>query len=391
MVIGIIAALCAGYIIGILVNYPPVAKSDLAGTFGKAEKFHKVQMTAKDIQLRSELLKDTAKLKSMIQGLVYFSLFTEDVRTKVDLADITFRAKGMGALPGEADIDKALVDYADFIRNNNNTLNTTVELLTGFYYKKSTDLTQDVEKTMREFGAYVNNINEKNIVLISALKSMDNFMLTNKTLQAHKEEILQLKSIRDQLLIKGIQFGGILNNKKQVSTMVSYALSSQNQFSAVLLNFGYTASTNYGAINSIFQSQTNLSSKVSDNIGVTIGNQVLGSGQSVVYNSVSLGFMSSDQLHIYSSQGMSGVGNLQIVPIASYIVGSQTLNVNLPIYSVTDFIHSQGYNNGLVSGMALNSSAIFSTSSLNNMIGSAAGLGNIINAVVLSQGSLGVN
>ena len=77
--IGLMAALCIGFLIGISVDFPKVNKSDLAGTFGKAEKFHKVQMTAKDIQLRSELLKDTAKLRSMIQGIIYFSIFTEDV------------------------------------------------------------------------------------------------------------------------------------------------------------------------------------------------------------------------------------------------------------------------------------------------------------------------
>jgi hypothetical protein len=110
--IGLIAALGVGFLIGITVDFPKPDQSDLAGTFGKAEKFHKVQMTAKDIQLRSELLKDTAQLKNMIQGLVYFSVFTEEVCSSIDVSVITFKAKGMGSGPGEVEAVKALQDYS---------------------------------------------------------------------------------------------------------------------------------------------------------------------------------------------------------------------------------------------------------------------------------------
>ena len=93
---GLLAALCAGYMIGILVNYPPVNQTELTGTFGKAEKFHKVQMTPKDIELRSVLLKDTAKLRGLIGTLTYFSLFTERVSSTIDISLIPFIDKGMG-------------------------------------------------------------------------------------------------------------------------------------------------------------------------------------------------------------------------------------------------------------------------------------------------------
>jgi hypothetical protein len=99
--IGLIAALCVGFLIGISIDYPKPNQTELAGTFGKAEKFHKVQMTAKDIQLRTELVKDTVQLRKMIQGLAYFSLFTEDVRTNIQMAIISFKAKGMETLPGK--------------------------------------------------------------------------------------------------------------------------------------------------------------------------------------------------------------------------------------------------------------------------------------------------
>ncbi len=102
LAIGLMVALWAGFLVGINLDNSKPYQADLAGTIGKVEKYRKIQMTPKDIQLRSELVKDTAKLKSLIQGLVCFSVFTEEVCTNIELAIITFRAKGLGAVAGEA-------------------------------------------------------------------------------------------------------------------------------------------------------------------------------------------------------------------------------------------------------------------------------------------------
>lgn len=232
--IGFLAVLCIGFLIGISVDFPKVDNSDLAGTFGKAEKFHKVQMTAKDIQLRSELLKDTAQLRSMIQGIIYFSIFTEDVCKEIDLTLTSFKTKGLGSQTGESEAVKALQDYSDFIRNNNKTLSSTITLLTGFYMKDTVDFTQDIEKNLKDFGSYVNGLNQKNDVLGQALKSIDSFMASNKALQANTKEIAQLKSIRDQLLIKGLQLGGFMGSRDLVGRLVIQALGS-TQVNATLV------------------------------------------------------------------------------------------------------------------------------------------------------------
>ena len=227
VVIGFIATLCAGYILGILVQFPPVSKSDLAGTFGKAEKFHKAQMTTKDIQLRSELLKDTAKLRVLISDLTYFSVFTDRVGSSIDASLISFLAKGMGAAADETERLNALQDYVDFIRNNNNTLTITISLLTGFYRNSSTDASQDVEKTLKDLGGYLRNLNSKSTVFTNALVSMDKFMSGRVALHAPDDEIKQLKIIRDQLLIKGIQLGAMTGNLKIVNSLIGSAISKE--------------------------------------------------------------------------------------------------------------------------------------------------------------------
>lgn len=81
-------------IIAISFMFPSVFKGITSGTFGKADKYRKTQMTEQDIMLRSELVSDTGKLRSMIQGLIYFSLFTEDLSAKMDSCVNLYKAEG---------------------------------------------------------------------------------------------------------------------------------------------------------------------------------------------------------------------------------------------------------------------------------------------------------
>ena len=237
VIIGIVVAI-AILIAGISLFYPSVFKGLTSGTFGKADKYHKQQMTEKDILLRSNLVADTGQLKNMIQGLIYFSIFTEDLSNKIDSCVIAFKAQGMGAQAGEVARINVLRDYSDFIRNNNKTLNATIVMLTTFYLKDTTDQSQDVENNMRAFGNYVNNLTERDSVLNQALVSMDNFLLNNATIRNKKVEIASLKSIRDQLLIKGIQLSGVLQDKPLCSQLISYALSSQSAYNIIVYNKG---------------------------------------------------------------------------------------------------------------------------------------------------------
>jgi len=234
VIIGIVVAI-AILIVGISLFYPTVFKGLTSGTFGKAEKYHKQQMAEKDILLRSELVADTGKLKNMIQGLIYFSLFTRDLSNNIDSCVDKYRSKGICTDPNRCASVSALQDFSDFIRNNNKTLATTIRMLTAFYLKNNADESADVEKNLRDFGIYVNNLNEKDSVLNLALRSMDNFMLSDKTLKTKKTELTSLKSIRDQLLLQGVQLSGLLQDKPLTAQLIGYALSSQQALNTIIL------------------------------------------------------------------------------------------------------------------------------------------------------------
>ena len=232
VIISVVVAI-AVILLAVSLFFPSVYTGLTSGTFGKAEKYHKVQMSEKDVQLRSEFTRDTAQLKNMIQGLIYFSLFTMDLSKKIDSCVTVFQDHGICSQSGGCAKMNILMDYSDFIKNNTRTLGSTISMLTGFYLKDESDQSADIEKNLREFGNYVNNLNEKDSVLEDALISMDNFMINNKTLRARKTELAQLKSIRDQLLVKGIQLSGVLQDKELSMNLLDYALSSQQDLKIV--------------------------------------------------------------------------------------------------------------------------------------------------------------
>jgi len=223
-------------IVAISFLYPTVFKGLTSGTIGKADKYHQTQMTEKDIMLRSELVSDSNQLRNMIQGLIYFSLFTEELSSKIDSCVDQYRTQGICTDPDKCATISVLEDFSGYIKNNNKTLRSTISMLTAFYLKDDSDQAADVEKNLRDFGVYVSNLNEKDSILNLALHTMDNYLLSSRMLKTKKMELASLKSIRDQLLIQGVQLSGMLQDKPLCGQLLSYALSSQQSYNIIVFN-----------------------------------------------------------------------------------------------------------------------------------------------------------
>ncbi|MFA5727455.1 MAG: hypothetical protein WC886_07440 [Saccharofermentanaceae bacterium] len=373
IIIGVVIAL-AVVIIAISFMFPTVFTGLTSGTFGKADKYHKTQMTEKDIMLRSELVSDTGKLRSMIQGLIYFSLFTEDVSNKIDSCIDAYKAQGICTDPDKCASMSALQDFSDFIKNNNKTLRTTISMLTGFYLKDQSDESADVEKNLRDFGTYVVNLNEKDSILNQALRTLDNYLLTTKTLKNKKEELANLKSIRDQLLISGIQLSGMLQDKPLCGTLCSYALSSQSQMNALMKQEGFgkvilvgaqqklNMANNQGKLeNAIINSQISFGSAlqigeiieaqklgiVVESKGADLGAALQGQLQVIIYNRPDLQFVVgniAELQKVLSSQQMSALlsGQQQFGAIKGVaIFSNQGLNLYQSAYNLQNVMQSQ--------------------------------------------------
>ena len=136
IIIGIILGI-AVVIILISFLFPSVYKGLTSGSFGKADKYRQEQMSESDIHLRSEFVQDTAKLRQMITGLIYYALFTENLSMTIDTCLTSFNLQGFDKNPANAEAIHLLTDYSSFIKNNNtlvrvglDTLNNTTERLT---------------------------------------------------------------------------------------------------------------------------------------------------------------------------------------------------------------------------------------------------------------------
>ena len=391
VIIGIVVAI-AILIAGISLFFPSVFKGLTSGTFGKADKYHNQQMTEKDILLRSDLVSDTGQLRSMIQGLIYFSMFTNDLTKNIDSCVVAFSGHGMGAKAEDAARMKVLTDYSAFIKNNNKTLGTTISMLTGFYLKDESDQSADVEKNLRDFGNYVSNLNEKDSVLNLTLRSMDKFMLSNKTLRTKKTELASLKSIRDQLLLQGIQLAGMLQDKPLCSQLMSYALSSQSALNVIILGKEQLGLMSQDKLNVImnqdklgnvigskgveFGSNAQLGNIIqAQQLGKDVNNskQELGNmlGSVVLYDKANLQFIVGNKAELQNVlsanqmsailQGSASLGNLAGVAVFS----TQGLNLyqsNIDLKA--GFIAQQG-----------NLGVIYSSAQLNQVLGNQQALG----------------
>jgi hypothetical protein len=232
IIIGVIVGLAVVILI-VSFFFPSVYKGLTSGSFGKADKYHQEQMTQADIQLRSDFTKDTAQLRQMVTGLIYFALFTDNLSMTIDTCLVSYSLQGFDKDPANSQAITLLKDYNTFLKNNTKTLASTTRMLAGFLLRDTASGSVDVENNIRDFANYVNQVNQKDSVLMLALSKVDNYLVGNKTLQKKTDEIRNLKAIRDQLVIKSTQFLAMTGNKQVLGNMLSYAVQSQAQFSGI--------------------------------------------------------------------------------------------------------------------------------------------------------------
>ena len=387
--------------------YPEVYKGLASGTFGKAEKYRKATMSEKDILLRNEFTADTSKLRDMISGLVYFSVFSQDLAKTLDSGIVVFKSNGIEVNRDDARQLQMMQDYSDYIKNNNKTLNATVGMLTSFYADESPDESIDVEKTLIDFGNYVKNLNQKDSVFNKTFERMDNFLLNNKTLAQKPAEFSNLKSIRDKMLLKGIELSGVLQNAPLCAALCSYALSSQNAYNIIILaeeNLGVAPTAAIAnQLNDIVINSSQLKVCSNSEIGAALNTQLqsaqgvnaqdqVGSAQGVIvlYNTSNLQFIASSATQLQSILSSSQLNSILqggglivgLTPVAfvdfveSFVVGSQ--------YDLSSAIQSSELNAalsssqmGVIAGI-LNASATYSASQFGSSFVNALNIGSSV-------------
>ncbi|MCK9204566.1 MAG: hypothetical protein M0P58_09075 [Bacteroidales bacterium] len=213
---------------GIIVLISTISKpsrTDLqSGTIVKAEKYRRSSMTEKDILLRSEFMKDTTQLRSMIQGINYFGQFNEKIVVQINasikefqnhpiLIDQSFNRPFIG-----------LQDYCLFLTNNNESLKSTEAMLVQFRSgQDQADQSIDVEKNLRDFGNYITQVAERDTILEQAAMTIDRYLEKKGKKQILAEEVNDLKKFRDQLLVDNLMTAAMLGEKGTLKRLSNYA------------------------------------------------------------------------------------------------------------------------------------------------------------------------
>lgn len=231
IIIGVIVGI-AVVIIVVSFFFPGVYQGLTKGTIGKAEKYRQDQMSENDILFRSEFTEDTAQLRQMISGLIYFTVFTENLSATIDSCLVSFNYQGFDKNPANKEAIRMLGDYNTFMKNNTQTLANTTRILADIFLGDTVTLSLDVEKNLRDFAIYVDRLNQKDSMLMLSMAELDHFLIRDDLLKKNQEALRNLKATRDQLLIKSVQLMAMTNNKSGLGSMLSYALQG-NQFMGV--------------------------------------------------------------------------------------------------------------------------------------------------------------
>lgn len=255
----IIVAVIIILVIGIVITgffYVKVPDFLARGTIAKAEKYRKQTMTERDIQLRSEFVKDTLQLKKTIQSLSCFQQLNEKVALKINSG---LNSLNNHPLLTDPKINQPMINlraYGAFLINHDSDLVATMNMLQVFYKdSENADQSVDVEKNLRDFGGFMQQIIDQDSVFINAALDIDHYIDQESKKKHRIEDFAPLANFRNELLVSNVMMASILGQKTTIGKLTEYAKSIHADaqiFSAVNeLNFvfrsNYVSSAELGS------------------------------------------------------------------------------------------------------------------------------------------------
>jgi hypothetical protein len=221
VVLGIIAALVVGFLIGISVDFPKLNNQTLSGTIGKVKNYRNTQVSEVDIQLKNELVTDTAKLKNLRS---YFNFYY------------------VGALKMSFDADMAVKEAVAVgpFQNANKTLIASMESYGKFLLSARSDLMLalsacssvgdadpiQLRNALNQAQNVVAQINYRDRVVLDFVKALSSFIMLEKAGQYKG-----LEQAHDILVVNEIFTAAITKNKvvlKYLDKTTFFAKSREN-------------------------------------------------------------------------------------------------------------------------------------------------------------------
>lgn len=204
-------------------GFPPITTSDATGTIGKVEKYRKVQMTEKDVLLRSEFVKDTSSIAKTIKGLLVYNAFAVDFAREID----EWVAALKGRYTGEKNL-KELGEYSQYIKNNTRTVENTIGVLSDIYKSDTTQMSLDIEKKLKDFDSFVHGMAERNTMLSVIIPDLAKHITSvQKAGKTGQDEIENLKKLHDKMLLRNTVYAVVCANESMLKLLVANTLMSK--------------------------------------------------------------------------------------------------------------------------------------------------------------------
>jgi len=208
-------AIIAIVIIYLSFFWPPVSEEELAGSIGKADKYQSEQMKESDIILRSDFVKDTAELRKSINDLVKFAIFTKQSITNIETWWLPQLEKYYSSTVSQKNL-LYLRDYVELLKNSGKNIQTIVEMLADFYYKRSTDKSIDIESKLVGFANFVNQMVERDSIFETIIADIDKTVKNSIESKGRSEQIKKLQEIRDKMLYTSLIYAANMRDKEMI-------------------------------------------------------------------------------------------------------------------------------------------------------------------------------
>lgn len=221
---GIILSLVVVVVL-VAVFYPTPDKEGLEGTVGKVDKYRTDQSGNEKIVLRTEFIKDTVVVGKTIRDLAQFTLFTYQLNQVITETWIPqLRKSNIPATNPK--IIRELEEFTLFLRNSNETLNKTIVTLAEIYYSKKDYKTEDIENRLINFVNYVRLMIVKDSILMQTIYEIDKYIASDKATQKNKQQINNLKTIRDRIVMDNFVVACALGDEKSLKTILDLEVFS---------------------------------------------------------------------------------------------------------------------------------------------------------------------
>jgi hypothetical protein len=316
IIVGILA-LIAGFFIGYsLKNFPPMDE-DLAGSIGKVERYKNVQVTEQDIQLRNELLADTAKRSVYENYLMVY--YYQTVKTSADVQTVLEKSASVSGFESEntaivADLDK----YGEY-------LNTArVDILNGInaVFAVDQEAKAPIISQLNDAQNAIARTKNQHGLIIRYMDALAEFIERNDD-----RDMSALDDAYDILTINLLQSALISNDKPMLSFLDKKNLKNEEEGAKniIMQNEGVIKAivvTDFAAVNSASGIQNAIVSNQAVQGQVVSNVHNLG----IIFQSTVMeGFSFVGSSAFFNAANFSSGTQLQNAAFASYVMGTHIL------------------------------------------------------------------